>query len=40
MDEPPVSTREAPRFLPKELYDGDWLSNQRFPGLKPGFFEE
>ena len=39
-DEPPVSAREAPRFLPKELYDGGWLQEQRFPDLKPGFSQE
>jgi hypothetical protein len=32
-----ISTREAPRFLPKELYNEDWLKEQRFPHLNPGF---
>jgi hypothetical protein len=32
-----VSIREAPGFLPRELYNEDWLKEQRFPHLKPGF---
>ena len=36
-DDELVSTREAPGFLPRELYDQDWLKEQRHPNLKPGF---